>query len=100
MKTKVSPSIFNHVKTLLAGGASYKQCAEYTGLSYVTIKRIGRSEGFLDYKSLVYNYGKSVKVLEKNSNDVIIDNNVTEDENIKLLRIICDKLDFIVKQLS
>lgn len=53
MAQKVTPKTFDCVKTLLAGGASNAECAEYMQLSVITVGRIKKAETFEEYNQLV-----------------------------------------------
>lgn len=127
---KVTQSVFNCIKTLLAGGASHKECAEYLNLSTITVGRINRAETFEDYKqSLIMaklHVGKTVSVsepeqkpepehkpeperkpepeaMERKQTIVIQATHYMMEEQKKtneLLTLISNKLSFIVEQLS
>ena len=48
---KVTQSIFNAVKTLIKGGASNKECAEYMQLSLTAVSMIRNSENLDEYRA-------------------------------------------------
>lgn len=120
---KVTQSVFNCIKMLLAGGASHKECAEYMNLSTITVGRIKRAETFEDYKQSVImaklHSGKPVSVPvpestpepeeEKPEKPKTVDaggtyqmNRLIElmKEQNELLKAISNKMAFIVEQLS
>ena len=47
---KIDQKMFSAIKTLLNGGATYKECADYMGVSVSTVGRIAMAESFEDYK--------------------------------------------------
>lgn len=130
MVVKVTPSVFNCIKTLLAGGASHKECADYMKLSTITVGRINRAETYEDYKQSVImaklHSGKPVSVpvpepttepekeqkpekmpepetVERKQTIVIQATHYMMEEQKKtneLLTLISNKLSFIVEQLS
>ena len=51
---KITKSIYNCIKTLLAGGATNKEISEYLMLSEETIRRVKKSENYEDYLSLSF----------------------------------------------
>lgn len=120
---KVTQSVFNCIKTLLAGGASHKECADYMKLSVITIGRINRAETYEDYKQSVImaklHSGKPVSVpapeptpepeQEKPEKPKVVDTSGTYQmnrlielmkEQNELLKAISNKMAFIVEQLS
>lgn len=122
---KVTQSVFNCVKTLLAGGASHQECADYMKLSIMTVGRINRAETYEDYKHTIImaslHSGKPVSVPvpepeqtpepkeEKPEKPKTVDvsgtyqmNRLIElmKEQNELLKTISNKMAFIVEQLS
>lgn len=120
---KVTQSVFNCIKTLLAGGASHKECADYMQLSVITVGRINRAETYEDYKQSVImaklHSGKPVSVpvpeqtpepeQEKPEKPKAVDTSGTYQmnrlielmkEQNELLKAISNKMAFIVEQLS
>ena len=51
---KITKSIYNCIKTLLAGGATNKEISEYLMLAEETIRRVKKSENYEDYLSLSF----------------------------------------------
>ena len=51
---KVTPNVFNAIKTLLKGGASYTECANYMGISPSSVGNINRAETYEEYQRIVY----------------------------------------------
>ena len=51
--TKVDERLFNAVKTLLAGGATYNECADYMNIGTTAVGRISSAENFTEYKSML-----------------------------------------------
>ena len=128
MVVKVTQSVFNCIKTLLAGGASHKECADYMKLSVITVGRINRAETYEDYKQSVImaklHSGKPVAVPVpesepksepeegKSEKQKVVDvgstwstyqmNRMIEimKEQNELLKAISNKMAFIVEQLS
>ena len=53
MTRKITPKTFQAIKTLLAGGATWEECADYMGVSASTVGRISRAETFQEYVNSV-----------------------------------------------
>ena len=51
---KITKSIYNCIKTLLAGGATNKEISEYLMLAEETIRMVKKSENYEDYLSLSF----------------------------------------------
>lgn len=64
MKTKVTETTFKAVKTLIQGGASTKECAEYMKLGYSTICRINSAENWEEYKQILAAMGAKIKSIK------------------------------------
>lgn len=66
---KVTESVYKAVKTLIAGGASIKECSEYMHLSSQTVSIIKNSETYEEYKHKIYvtsgGYRKKMEAAEK-----------------------------------
>lgn len=54
--TKVDLRIFQAIKTLLAGGATIKECADYMHVSDATVKSIKASETLEEYRAIIAAY--------------------------------------------
>lgn len=68
--TKITLRVFNAVKTLLAGGATNTECADYMGIAQNTVSRIKHAETYEDYKQATrvagwMTYGKNQKKPEE-----------------------------------
>ena len=55
--TKITPQVFNAVKTLLKGGATQGEAANYMGISGNTVNRIAKAETFEEYTNIAYANG-------------------------------------------
>ena len=111
----ITPQLFNAVKTLLAGGATQTEAAEYMGLSRPTVQRIAVSEDLEEYKSITYektahyyaskNHKKEEPPQEQKPN--LLAGNYTLNrlyelmkEQNELLKCISNKLAFVVDELT
>ena len=52
-KIKIDEKMFNAVKTLLNGGATYDEVNSYMGVSLASIGRISTAETYADYKQMI-----------------------------------------------
>lgn len=53
-KVIITQQVFNAVKTLLAGGATRAEAAEYMNISKATVNRIDNAETLEEYKAITY----------------------------------------------
>ena len=117
---KVTEKLFNAVKTLLNGGATYAEIKDYLGVGHSTVTRINHSETYDDYRQQMaaiaieargrYKAKEPEKPVEKpveekpvkSAQDWYISNRTLQalEEQNKLLKLISDKLAFIVEQLA
>lgn len=62
MKAKVTESLFKAAKTLIKGGATNKEVAEYLCISPWTVNEIKKSEDYTEYRNNVHaRYAESKK---------------------------------------
>ena len=109
-KKPVTESMFKAVKTLISGGASYKECAEYMQIGYSTVCRIASAETFDEYRQIIaainIKINESKKKAEEpkpvNGTSIYQTNRVIEllKQQNELLTIVSNKLAFIVEQLA
>ena len=114
---KVTESIFNAVKTLIKGGATIKEAADYMGLSVGTINVIKASETFAEYKQNMYLRSRAYKGEKKAKPETAEPQQVVEHRQTvtvqashfmleeqrktnELLTLISNKLGFIVDELT
>jgi predicted DNA-binding protein (UPF0251 family) len=50
---KIDLRMFNAVKTLVAGGATIAECANYMGISTATVKYIKAAETYEEYRNII-----------------------------------------------
>ena len=55
--TRITPQVFSAVKTLLKGGATQGEAAQYMGISGNTVNRIARAESYEEYTNIAYANG-------------------------------------------
>lgn len=73
MTRKITPKTFQAIKTLLAGGATWEECADYMGVSTSTVGRISKAETFQEY-------GNSVAAIAIRCNQKNMKTDATEQE--------------------
>ena len=118
MKSKIDSKLFWAVKTMLQGGASTEEIVNYFSVSACSVTRIRKSESYEEYKQILAAVNTAIK--KKNAekateepvkappapagtmNQMYIQNRVYEllKEQNELLKLISNKLVFIVEQLS
>lgn len=118
-KKPITESMFKAVKTLIAGGASYKECADYMQIGYSTVSRIGSVETFEEYRQVIAAINAKIKqkkaepeqevkpeVKEEakpvNGTSIYQTNRLIQlmNEQNELLKSISNKIAFIVEQLA
>lgn len=113
---KVTSKVFDCAKTLLAGGATLKECADYLQISDVTVGRIKKAQTLEEYKQLVDSAKASVKKDVPKQTEPVESASVQKvdgfesyrinrliallSEQNELLKLISNKLGFIVEQLA
>ncbi len=55
--TRITPQMFSAIKTLLKGGATQGEAANYMGISGNTVSRIAKAETFEEYTNIAYANG-------------------------------------------
>ena len=73
MTKKLTPKTFQAIKTLLAGGATYEECANYMDVSVSTVGRVARAENFQEY-------GNSIAAIAIRCNQKKVKADTTEQE--------------------
>ena len=119
---QVTTSIFNCVKRLIDSGAPTEEITEYMKLSSTTVNRIRRAESIEEYKNMTYASVRAARAKEsekpqpapanlpvqeivhkhEQSVTVIANHYMMEElkEQTKTLKLISNKLTFIVEELT
>lgn len=120
---KVTASLFQCVKQLEKAGSSQKEIAEYLKISVATVRRIEQSDDFAEYRNKVNAYYFEKKAAEKKAEKAEENDNPKVEpykmsggtfqsgymmnrimdllkEQNEALKLISNKLAFIVEQLS
>lgn len=56
-RTKITQNIYNAVKLILKGGSGIKEAADVMGISVNSVRRIGKSENYVEYVNIAYMNG-------------------------------------------
>lgn len=121
--TKITDGVFNAIKVLLKGGATYDEAAEYMNVSRTSVHRIANSDDYEAYKQNVNAYYFMKKKMAQENSQKKEEQKETEQKQVveykqtvtvqathymmeelrkqnELLDLISKKLTFIVEQLA
>ena len=117
-KRKIDLKTFKAVKTMLCGGATTEETAEFLEISQATVSRIRQSETWEEYHQIIAAMYAKQNALEKQKsqpvvesipvpaptplNQAYLNNRVYEllKEQNEMLKLISNKMAFIVEQLA
>ena len=116
MKPKVTENLFKAAKTLIKGGATNKEVAEYLCISAWTVNEIKKSEDYIEYKNNVcarYSGSKKeqkqqiqenpVSIVEHKQSVTIQANHYVEMElkkQTEILTLLSNKLTYIMENVE